>query len=92
MLNNVTDFIIASLDLVEAELKAAQRGIVLLGVMLVAGIASGIIMLGALGLLVWSFYLVLLGYFEQPGALFLCALVLILIAGAPLCYLRRMLR
>ena len=89
MLTIIADFIIASLDLVEAELKSVQRGIMLLCATLVIGLAS---VLGAIGLLVWAFYLVLLRVMEQPGALTLCALVLILIAGVPLCYLRRMLR
>jgi hypothetical protein len=89
MLTIIADFIIALLDLVEAELKSVQRSIMLLCATLVLGLAS---VLGAMGLLLWAFYLVLLGVMEQPEALFLCALVLILIGGVPLCYLRRMLR
>ena len=92
MLKSIADFLIAFLDLVEAEAISARRGIVVLGAVLMIGLAAMLITLSALGLLMWAFYLILIRVMEQPGALSLCALTLILTAGAFLCHARRMLR
>jgi len=92
MLKSIADFLIAFLDLVEAEAISARRGIVVLGAVLMIGLAATLLILSALGLLVWAFYIILTRVMEQPGALSLCALTLILIAGAFLCHARRMLR
>ncbi len=92
MLNPLADFTIALFDLVEAEVKSARQGIVLLGVVLIIGCISGLMVLGALGLLMWAFYISLNKVMGQPGALSLCALTLLLIAGLSVWYARKIIR
>jgi len=92
MLTPLADFMIALLDLVEAEIKSARQGLVLLGVVLIIGCISGLMILGALGLLMWAFYISLNKVMGQPSALALCALTLLFIAGLSLCYVRKIVR
>jgi hypothetical protein len=92
MLNTLADFMIALLDLVEAEIKLARRGVVVLVAVLIIGFISGLTILGALGLLTWAFYSILSRVMAQPGALTLCALTLLIIAGLSICYARKLVR
>ncbi len=92
MLKTLTDFSIALLDLLEAEAKTCQRGIIRVGAAFVIGISASIVIIGAVGLLMRAFYLILAGLLGTPGALFSCAIIMLIIAGGALCYAHRMLR
>ena len=54
MLKSIADFFIAFLDLIEAEAISARRGIVVLGAVLMIGLAATLLILSALGLLMWA--------------------------------------
>ena len=86
MLTPLSDFAIALVELVEAEVRAARKGVVKLGVAVVLVILAGILFLAALTLFLNVFYLWLLGTMTQISALFLCGVVTLALSGGMLWY------
>ncbi len=89
MLTPLSDFAIALVELAEAEVRAARKGIVKLGVALVLVLLAGILFLAALTFFFNVLYLWLLGTMTQISALFLCGLVALAISGGLLWFVRR---
>ena len=89
MLTPLSDFAIALVELVEAEVRAARKGVVKLGVAVVLVILAGILFLAALTLFLNVFYLWLLGTMTQISALFLCGVVTLSLAGGLLWFVHR---
>ena len=86
MLTPLSDFAIALVELVEAEVRAARKGVVKLGVAVVLVILAGILFLAALTLFLNVLYLWLLGTMTQISALFLCGVVTLALSGGMLWY------
>ena len=86
MLTPLSDFAIALVELVEAEVRAARKGVVKLGVAVVLVILAGILFLAALTLFLNVLYLWLLGTMTQISALFLCGVVTLALSGGLLWY------
>ena len=86
MLTPLSDFAIALVELVEAEVRAARKGVVKLGVAVVLVILAGILFLAALTLFQNVLYLWLLGTMTQISALFLCGVVTLALSGGMLWY------
>ncbi|GAB1400311.1 hypothetical protein MASR2M79_11510 [Aminivibrio sp.] len=89
MLTPLSDFAIALVELVEAEVRAARKGVVKLGVAVVLVILAGILFLAALTLFLNVLYLWLLGTMTQTSALFLCGVVTLSLAGGLLWFVHR---
>lgn len=86
MLTPLSNFAIALVELVEAEVHAARKGVVKLGVAVVLVILAGILFLAALTLFLNVLYLWLLGTMTQISALFLCGVVTLALSGGMLWY------
>ncbi|NLB83019.1 MAG: hypothetical protein GX791_02105 [Synergistaceae bacterium] len=89
MLTPLSNFAIALVELVEAEVRSARKGVVKLGVAVMLVILAGILFLAALTLFLNVFYLWLLGTMTQISALFLCGVVTLALAGGLLWFVHR---
>ncbi len=89
MLTPLSDFAIAFVELIEAEVRAARKGVVKLGVAVVLVILAGVLFLAALTLFLNVLYLWLLGVMTQISALFFCGMVTLALAGGILWFVRR---
>lgn len=90
MLGALSDFVIALLDLLEAEAKSARKGVFKLAVSLTLLSLAGLLALGALGLFVAALYLYLITIVSAALSAFLCGLLVIVIAGVFVWNARRM--
>lgn len=89
MLTPLSDFAIALVELIEAEVRAARKGVVKLGVAVVLVILAGILFLAALTLFLNVLYLWLLSTMTQISAFFLCGVVTLALAGGLLWFVHR---
>lgn len=81
MLKRATDYLIALVELLEAEAKVLQASLLRTGTTL-SLVAVGVLLLGAAAaVLGWSAYLVLLPYLGRAGAAACCAAALALLGG-----------
>jgi len=81
MLKRATDYLIALVELLEAEAKVLQASLLRTGTTL-SLVVVGVLLLGAAAaVLGWSAYLVLLPYLGRAGAAACCAAALALLGG-----------
>ena len=89
MLTPLSDFAIALVELIEAEVRSARKGVVKLGVALILVLLAGVLFLAAITLFLNVFYLWLLGIMTQISALFLCGLAALALSGGMLWFVRQ---
>lgn len=75
------DFIIALLDLAEAEAKAFREGMVRLGLGVALALLAGFAAAAGFGLLVWALYLAIAGAWGQPAAAGIVGSISLIVAG-----------
>lgn len=91
-LSLLAELVIALLGLLEAEAREFRRGVVRLAAGLLLVGLSGVLVLGGLVLLMWSFYLFIGRFLEPPGTALVSGVVVFLLAGVVLWLARRLSR
>lgn len=92
MLRALSDYVIAMLELLEAEAKNAQKGLVKLGISLTLVSVAGLLLLAAAAFFVWSLYIYLLTVMAAAPATLICGLLLLVLAGGLLWLASRQVR
>lgn len=82
MLGALSDFLIALLELLEAEARSARKGIVELSISLLLVGLAGALLLGAIGFLIWALFLLIDPHLPRAASAVICAVVVLLFAGA----------
>lgn len=80
-MNWLTDFLLAVVDLFEAEARALRRGVARLVTSATLVVCAGVLVLAAVGLLTWSLYQYLLRYFDPAAAGGIGGVTLIIVAA-----------
>jgi hypothetical protein len=85
----LAEIAILFIELLEAEARAFRKGIIRLGIGIVLLAVAGGLLLGAIGLIVWAFYLTLVGVMPPAAAALLSGLIVLIFAGGLLWGARR---
>lgn len=81
MFRAVTEYLIALLELLQAEGRAVRKRLYDLGVSLILAWVAGVLTLAAMALLIWALYLALVPVVPQSVAALVCGLLLLLVSG-----------
>jgi len=81
MLERFTDYAIALLELLEAEGRAARRGVVAAATKLALSAGGALLVTAAFALFGWALYLALAPVWGQAGATLACGALLLILGG-----------
>jgi hypothetical protein len=84
-----TEYVIAFLELLEAEGRSAGRGTIIIATKLALLVGGGIVLTVALVVLGWSLFLALESVWGRAWAAFACALLLLLLGGGLMWFANR---
>jgi hypothetical protein len=84
MLTSLSNVVIALIELIEAEVRSARKGVLQVGVAIMFLWLAGTLLLAAIGLCVWAFYLAIVSALSPSGAALICALFVIVLSGGTL--------
>lgn len=89
MLERFTEYVIALLELLEAEGRSAGKGVVVIATRLALLVGGGLLVTVALFLFGWSLFLALEPVWGRAGAAFACAVLLLILGGGLMWFANR---